>query len=655
VGAAYSQTLAAAGGTPPYTWTVSAGALPAGLTLNAAGVLSGTPTQACASCSFTARVADSIGAAATKPFALSVTAALAITTTSPLPGGMVGAAYSQTLAATGGTPPYTWTVSAGSLAAGLTLSTAGVLSGTPTQACASCSFTVRVADSLGTAATKPFALSVTAALAITTPSPLPGGTVGAAYSQTLAAGGGTAPYTWTVSAGALPAGLTLNAAGVLSGTPTQACASCSFTVRVADSLGTAATKPSALTVTAALAITTPSPLPGGTVGAAYSQTLAAIGGTPPYTWTVSAGALPAGLTLSAEGVLSGTPTQACASCSFTVQVADSIGATSTKPFALSVTAALAIATPSPLPGGTVGTVYSQTLAAGGGTAPYTWTVSAGALPAGLTLSTAGVLSGTPTQACASCAFTVRAADSAGAAATQPLALTIVVPPAPTLSFTGLSGNVNPAAQPSFNITLAAPYSIAIFGSLTLEFTPDAVSQADDPAIQFSAGGRTLNFTIPAGQTSAFTTPPALQTGTVAGAIKLTLRLTAGGQDITPSPAPSVTAQLARSAPVVGTVQVVRTSGGFEVRVAGYSTPRQMTQANFNFTAAAQGGLQTTSLAVPLGTAFTAWYAGASSAQFGSQFLYTQPFTVQGDTGAIASVTVTLTNSVGNSQAVVSAF
>jgi hypothetical protein len=226
---------------------------------------------------------------------------------------------------------------------------------------------------------------------------------------------------------------------------------------------------------------------------------------------------------------------------------------------------------------------------------------------------------------------------------------------PTLSFTGLSGNVNPAGQPAFNITLAAPYPVPISGSVTLEFTPDAVIPADDPAIQFSAGGRTLSFTIPAGQTSAFSTAPAVQTGTVAGAIKLTVRLTAAGQDITPTPIPAITVQVARSAPVVGTVQLVRTGGGFEIRVAGYSTPRQITQAVFNFTAAAQGGLQTTSLTVPLGTDFTTWYAGTSSAQFGSQFLYTQPFSVQGEVGAIASGTVTLSNSVGSSQAVSFAF
>jgi hypothetical protein len=331
-----------------------------------------------------------------------------------------------------------------------------------------------------------------------------------------------------------------------------------------------------------------------------------------------------------------------------VRVADSIGAVTTKPFVLAVTSALTITTASPLPSGTVGGAYSQTLAASGGTPPYTWTVSAGSLPAGLTLSAAGVLSGAPAQACSNCTFTVRAADSAGAAATKQLALTIGVPSAPTLSFSGLSGNLNPADQPAFNITLAAPYPIPISGSLTLEFTPDAVSAADDPAIQFSSGGRTLNFTIPAGQTSAFSTAPTVQTGTVSGAIKLTVGLTAGGQDITPTPIPAVSVQVARSAPAVRTVQVVRTGGGFEVRVTGYSTPRQMTQAVFSFTATAQGGLQTTSLVVPLDTAFTAWYAGTPSAQFGSQFLYTQPFTVQGDIGAIASVTVTLTNSVGSS-------
>ena len=158
---------------------------------------------------------------------------------------------------------------------------------------------------------------------------------------------------------------------------------------------------------ASTTITTTSPLAAGTVGTAYGPvTLAATGGTAPYTWTVAAGsALPAGLTLSSAGVISGTPTTA-ETANFTVLVTDSATPAGTATKALSITvnvagAALSITTTSPLAAGTVGTVYSPvTLAASGGTAPYTWTLAAGSplLPAGLTLSPAGVISGTPTTA-----------------------------------------------------------------------------------------------------------------------------------------------------------------------------------------------------------------------------------------------------------------
>jgi hypothetical protein len=127
------------------------------------------------------------------------------------------------------------------------------------------------------------------------------------------------------------------------------------------------------------------------------------------------------------------------------------------------------------------------------------------------------------------------------------------------------------------------------------------------------------------------------------------RLVAAGQSIMPSPAPVRSIQIPRSAPKINSVQVVRTSSGFNVLVTGYSTPRQMTQAAFAFTAAAGKSLQTTQVTVPVDSAFTTWYSGTSSNQFGSTFLYTQPFTVQGDMTAIASVSVTLTNAVGTSQ------
>ena len=203
VGVAYSQAVTATGGVMPYAWSVSAGALPGGLSLNAAtGEISGTPT-AMETANFTVEVADSQGIPATDTQALSITVQPAglIITTGTLPGGQVGAAYSQTLAATGGVAPYAWAVSTGTLPDGLSLNAStGEISGTPTTHGTS-NFTVEVTDSQSTPATDTQALSIEvipATLVVTTAT-LPDGTVGAAYSQTLAATGGVVPYTWSVA------------------------------------------------------------------------------------------------------------------------------------------------------------------------------------------------------------------------------------------------------------------------------------------------------------------------------------------------------------------------------------------------------------------------------------------------------------------------
>ena len=182
------------------------------------------------------------------------------------------------------------------------------------------------------------------------------------------------------------------------------------------------------TGTAPLTITTTS-LAGGTQSVAYSQTLAATGGTQPYSWTlVSGSSLPAGLTLSSGGVISGTPTVQ-GTTSFTVQVTDASSPVQTTSAALSIaitgTAPLTITTTS-LAGGTQSVAYSQTLAATGGTQPYSWTlVSGSSLPAGLTLSSGGVISGTPTVQ-GTTSFTVQVTDASKPALTANATLSITI-------------------------------------------------------------------------------------------------------------------------------------------------------------------------------------------------------------------------------------
>ncbi len=358
-------------------------------------------------------------------------ATLAISTTSPLTPGTVGTAYSLTFAATGGTAPYKWSVSTGTLPAGLTLSSAGALSGTPTAAGMS-TFTVQVSDSESTPQTKTLAATLVinaappAKLAITTTSPLTPGMVGTAYSLTFAASGGTTPITWTVSTGALPAGLSLSSGGVLSGTPTAAGTS-TFTITATDSASPAqtATLPATLVINPApIAITTTSPLPEGTLNTAYTATLQASGGTAPYSWSVTNGTLPAGLTLTAAGLLAGTPT-ASGSSTFTVQVMDSESTpqSTTASLTLQVAVGALAITSTSLPSGYAGTPYVAQLAASGGIAPYTWAVTAGSLPAGVNLSATGLFSGTPGSVTStSPTFTVT--DSASHSVSANLALNI---------------------------------------------------------------------------------------------------------------------------------------------------------------------------------------------------------------------------------------
>jgi sugar lactone lactonase YvrE len=216
--------------------------------------------------------------------------AVIITAFSPLPAASVGVAYSQQLTATGGTPPYTWTVTSGALPSGLTLSSAGLIAGTPTVAVTG-TFGITVSDASMTTANGSLTLTVNpTALAIFTSAVLPSGIAGGAYSQTLAAIGGTAPYTWSVFSGVLPPGLTLSTAGLLAGTPTTLGAY-NFTVQVQDSASASASQAFSLAVTAT----------GGASRVGVISQLVAGAGWNTTIWLVNRSSSPATATLVFHG------------------------------------------------------------------------------------------------------------------------------------------------------------------------------------------------------------------------------------------------------------------------------------------------------------------------------------------------------------------
>ncbi len=304
--------------------------------------------------------------------------------------------------------------------------------------------------------------------------PLPQGVVSASYTGTLSVTGGTAPYTWSIASGQLPAGLSLAPnTGVISGTPT-ASGSYSFGVSVVDSSSSAQSATATVPLTVAAAPATPTALtinstslPSGTIGSGYSSSLQASGGTAPYTWSFISGNLPAGLSLNTStGLISGTPT-ASGTATFTAAVADAGSPAQTKSVTLSLVVApvsLAI-TSSALPAGTQSSSYSRALQAAGGASPYTWSISSGALPAGLSLApSTGLVSGTPTASGNfSFGVTVKDAGSPAQTTTATITLSLVAAGAPlAISSTTLPGGTsNQPYSATLNATGGtAPYSWA---------------------------------------------------------------------------------------------------------------------------------------------------------------------------------------------------
>ena len=484
---AYAGTVTASGGAAPYTFAVTAGSLPPGITLAADGTLSGTSNQV-GDYVATISATDRHGLVGSRSYAMTIAApALSMTPAAGTLPAPYAAPFSQAFVASGGSNAFSYAIS-GTLPAGLAFS-GNTISGTPT-APGSYPVTITATDSVLTGTGAPFSIArqytieVPAPAIAIDPATLPGTTAGLAYSQAISATGGSAPYAFAVATGALPTGLALGSNGTLSGTATSA-GTFDFTVTATDRFGQSASRAYTLVVAVPTLALTPATLPAGIAGTAYSQALTIAGGIAPYTVTQT-GTLPSGLVFdAATRTFSGTPTRS-GTFNISVTVTDSTGgtaATVTNAYTLTIAVPALALTPTAgaLPGGTGGVAYNQVFAASNGVAPYTYAVASGTLPAGLSLNPAtGTLAGTPTVA-GSFGFSIRATDSTSGTAAQ-------VEQAYTLALLAPTIAIAPVALPAG--MLGAPYDrtlTASGGSAPYRF---AVASGSLPAgITLDQGGR----------------------------------------------------------------------------------------------------------------------------------------------------------------------
>ncbi|HEV7487911.1 MAG TPA: putative Ig domain-containing protein [Thermoanaerobaculia bacterium] len=545
-GTAFSQTFTQTNASGGATFSLNSGTLPAGLTLSAAGVLSGTPTQT-GPFPITVKVTDGNGCTGIGATYNLVINCQTITVTNPATTtGTAGTAFSQTFTQTGGIGTTTFAIFSGTLPTGMTFhSSTGVLDGTPTQT-GSFPLIIRATDSnscSGDGATYTLVIGCQT-ITVTNPATTTG-TAGTPFSQSFSQSGSIGGSTFSLNSGSLPAGLTLSAAGLLSGTPTQT-GSFPITVKVTDGNNCTGIGATYTLVIGCQTINVTNPATTtGTIQVAFNQTFTQSGAIGGATFSLNSGSLPAGLTLSSAGVLSGTPT-VIGSFPITVKVTDGNGCTGVGATYNLVINCQTITVTNPVnTTGTVSAGFSETFTQTGANGTATFT-TASTLPTGLTLSSAGVLSGTPTQS-GPFSIVVTVTDSngcTGTSATYNLVIncqTITVGnPATTSSPAGVPLSINftqtgAIGTATFTTSSTLPTGLTLAANGTLSGTPSGsgafpivVTVTDSNGCTGTNPSYTLTITCP----TITVTNPGVSSGTSGVAFSQTFTQTGGQGTIT---------------------------------------------------------------------------------------------------------------------------
>jgi hypothetical protein len=428
IGKLYSQSVLTSGAQLPIQAVIASGSLPPGIHIdtNSPGAVgfAGVPTAA-GSFSFQVMITDASHNSVSLNYSINVANQTILISPAAVPSGIASVPYSVQFSATGGTPPYTFLArdSSSGVSAdpgGLVLSPGGLLQGIP--GAGNWSFVVQATDSNGVSGQWDYVLVVTPATVILSPIQIAGGKIRTPYSTTLTASGGTAPYTYSLSTGVLPNGMSVSSDGTLGGTPLQA-GLFNFSITAHDSIGAAGSRSYQLLINGDTITLGPASLPAMLAGQPYSVVITASGGTPPYIFTKPlANSWDAGLQMASDGTISGTPTTS-GLLDFTVVATDANGSSGSREFLINPQLAVPVIYPAMLPSTTTGITYSATFTATGGTPPYTFSLANGSLPPGLTLSPSGMLSGQPASSGAY-SFTVGVRDSVGASGTQDYLLNV---------------------------------------------------------------------------------------------------------------------------------------------------------------------------------------------------------------------------------------